>query len=93
MITDRQQLTHLMEQQVLSRLQSRWLWLRLFPSIQPKMVYQLGKANIVANALLGSRPNIAKAEESGQQEQQDDQDAKKQCDQAFTVTSSVIIEK
>ena len=92
-ITDHQPLTHLMEQQVLSRLQSRWLRLGLFLSIQPKVVYQPGRANIVANALLRSRPIVAKYEESAHQEQQDDQDAEKQYDQAFTVTSSVRVEE
>ena len=92
-ITDHQPLTHLMEQQVLSRLQSRWLRLGLFLSIQPKVVYQLGRPNIVADALLRSRPIVAKSEESAHQEQQDDQDAEKQYDQAFTVTSSVRVEE
>ena len=57
------------------------------------MVYQLGKANIVADALSWSMPSAAKSEESAQQEQQDDQDAEAQCDQAFTVTSSVRVEE
>ena len=88
MITNYQPLTHLMEQQVLSQLQSRWLRHGLFQSIQLKMQYQPGKANIVADALSRSRPSV-KSEESTQQEQQSDQDAEAQCDQAFTVTSSV----
>ena len=92
-IPDHQPLTHLMEQQVLSRLQSQWLQHGLFQSIQPKMVYQPGKANIVADALSQSRPNTGKSEESAHQEQQNDQDAEVQCDQAFTVTSSVTMEE
>ena len=68
-ITDHQPLTHLMEQQVLSRLQSRWLRHGLFQSIQPKMVYQSGKTNIVADALSQSRPRAARSEESAHQEQ------------------------
>ena len=82
-----------MEQPILSRLQSRWLWLGLFQSIQPKIVYQPGKANIVANALLQSRPSVANSEEFAQQEQQEEQDAEKQCHQAFTMTSSVRFEE
>ena len=57
------------------------------------MVYQSGKANIIADALLRSRPIAAKPEESAHQEQQNDQDAEKQCDQLFTVTSSVRVEE
>ena len=68
-IIDHQTLTHLMEHQVLSRLQSRWLRLGLFQSIQPKMVYQPGKANIVADALSRSKTSAAKVEESAHQEQ------------------------
>ena len=57
------------------------------------MVYQLGKANIVADAFSQSRPRAAKSEESAHQEQQDDQDAEKQYDQAFTMSSSVRVEE
>ena len=66
MIADHQPLTHLMEQPVLSQLQSCWLRLGLFQSIHPKMVYQLGIANIVADALLWSRPNAVTSPESTQ---------------------------
>ena len=57
------------------------------------MLYQLGKANIVADALSRSRPNASKSEESTQQEQQENQDARKQYDQACTVTTSVRVEE
>ena len=40
-----------------------------------------------------NRPSTTKSEEPAQQEQQEDQDSEKQCDQAFTVTSSVRIEE
>ena len=65
-ITDHQPFTHMIEQPVLSQLESRWLWLGLFQSIQPKMVYQLCKTNIVADALSWSSPNATKSEESVQ---------------------------
>ena len=42
---------------VLSRTQSQWVQLGLFQSINPKFRYQLGKANIVADALSRSRPH------------------------------------
>ena len=63
MITDHQPLTHLMEQQVLSQTQSRWVRLGLFQSINLKFKYQPGKANIVANALRRSRPHRTENEE------------------------------
>ena len=59
-ITDHQPLTHVMEQQVLSWTQSRWVRLGLFQSINPKVRYQRGKANIVADALSRSRPHRTK---------------------------------
>ena len=55
--TDHQPLTHLMEQQVLSRTQSRWVRLGLLQSINPKFRCHPGKANIVAGALSKSRPH------------------------------------
>ena len=55
MIIDHQPLTYLMQQQVLSRVQTRWIRLGFFQSIQPTIRYQPGKANILADALSRSR--------------------------------------
>ena len=57
-MTDHKPLTLLMDQQVLSRSQTRWIRLGLFQSIQLKITYQLGKANIVVDALSRSRPQV-----------------------------------
>lgn len=62
-MTDHQPLTLLMEHQVLSQMQLRWLRLGLYQSVQPKMLNQLGKANIV-DTLSKSRPTVAVIEES-----------------------------
>ena len=97
-MTDHKPLTLLMEQQVLSRTQTRWIRLGLFQSIAPKIVYQPGKANIVADALSRSRATAANSKEPVQQEQSTPdaaQPAEEQCDQdqAFAVTSSVQVEE
>ena len=57
-MTDHKPLTLLMDQQVLSQSQTRWIRLGLFQSIQPKITYQHSKANIVADALSRSRPQV-----------------------------------
>ena len=54
-VTDHQPLTLLMNQQVLSRVQTRWIRLRFFQSIQPTIRYQPGKVNIIADVLSRSR--------------------------------------
>ena len=54
-VIDHQSLVRLMEQQVLSWAQTRWIRLGLFQSIRPTIKYQPGKANIVANALSKSQ--------------------------------------
>ena len=54
-ITDHQPLTLLMQQHVLSRVQTRWIRLGFFQSIQPTIRYQPGEANILADALSRSR--------------------------------------
>ena len=57
MITDHQPLLRLMDQPVLTRVQTRWLRLGLFQSIRPTIKYQPRKANVVADALSCSQRN------------------------------------
>ena len=77
-ITDHQTLTRIMDQQVLSRAQIRWVRLGLFQSIRPTIKYQPDKANIVADALSRSQRGTSDADAKDQglhKEQKEDEDA------------------
>ena len=54
-MTDHQSLTLIMQQATFSRAQTRWVRLGFFQSIQLTIVYQPGKANILADALSRSK--------------------------------------
>ena len=54
-VTDHQPLTLLMQQATFSQVQSRWVRLGFFQSIQPSITYQPGKANVLADALSRSK--------------------------------------
>ena len=58
MVTDHQPLVHIMDQQVLTRVETRWLRLGLFQSICPTIKYQPEKANVVANVLSRSQRKL-----------------------------------
>ena len=57
-MTDHQPLVRVIDQQVLIRVQTRWLGLGLFQSIRPTIKYQPWKANVVADALSRSQRKL-----------------------------------
>ena len=68
-LTDHQTLRSLMDQQVLTRAQTRWVKLGLFQSISPNIQYHPGKANILADALSRSRRGPVEEEEDPRTEE------------------------
>ena len=64
-LTDHQPLRTLMEQEVLTRIQTRWLRLGLFQSISPVIRYTPGKANVIADALSRSRQGPTEESQEG----------------------------
>ena len=58
MVIDHQPLVRIMDQQVLTQVQTRWLRLGLFQSIHPAIKYQPGKANVVADTLRQSQRKL-----------------------------------
>ena len=55
-LTDHQPLTYIRDQRNLSRTQARWLESGFFATIDPKIAYIRGKANVLADALSRSLP-------------------------------------
>ena len=66
-VMDHQPLIHYIDQPVLSQVQTRWMQLGLFQLISPTMKYQLGNANIIADAQSRSQCPIAKEPEQRQE--------------------------
>ena len=57
-VTNHQPLVCIMDQQVLTWVQTRWLRLGLFQSIRPIIKHQPGKANVVVDALSRSQQKL-----------------------------------
>ena len=78
-LTDHQILNRIMDQPVLTRVQTRWMILGLFQSINPMIKYHPGKANIIVDALSRSQRSIEEPE----------QNVEENAGSLLTVTSSM----
>ena len=84
-VIDHQPLTLLMQQATLSRVQSRWIRLGFFQSIQPSITYQPRKANILADALSRNKWVEFDAEEA------EDIEESNQAQELVVLTRSSIV--
>ena len=57
-VTDHQPLVRLMDQQMLAKIQTRCLRLGIFQSTRPTIKYQIGKVNVVVDALTRSQRKV-----------------------------------